>query len=174
MLRITRQTDYGIVLMTLFIEGGGADGNGTEASVMSARDMSTETKLPLPTVSKILKALTRANVLTSTRGVKGGYSLSRDAGEITIAQIIEALEGPISITDCAQIDVSADCLIKDSCPCESNWARINNAVRDALDAVRLADMASGCRIVFAGPLEGDVAEESKAAGEVEQEQDPTA
>lgn len=147
MLRITRQTDYGIVLMSLFIEGGG---NSNAKSVMSARDMAAETKLPLPTVSKILKALTRANVLDSTRGVKGGYSLNREPAEITIANIIEALEGPIAITDCSIPDGDRDCLIKGDCPCESNWNRINDAVRNALEAVLLSDMAGGCRIPFMG------------------------
>ena len=184
MLRITRQTDYGIVLMTLFIEGhaaegnGGAAGDGSDAKVMSARDMAAETKLPLPTVSKILKALTRADVLTSTRGVKGGYSLARGATDITVANIIEALEGPIAITDCAVPELERECMIKSSCPCESNWARINDAVRNALSAVRLSDMSAGCRIPFSGLPDEDVAQadlaETNDQPANEQEQDPTA
>ena len=81
MLRITRQTDYGIVLMTLFA-------GEHEKSVKSARDMAEETNLPLPTVSKILKCLTRGGLLESTRGVKGGYSLSRGSAQISVANII--------------------------------------------------------------------------------------
>jgi len=142
MLRITRQTDYGIVLMTQFLEGG-------DKKVLSARDMAEQTKLPLPTVSKILKALTRADVLSSTRGVHGGYSLSRDPHSITITDIIEALEGPISITECAD-GQPRDCLIAGHCPCEDNWSRINTAIRGALADVRLSEMNGGCKIPFSG------------------------
>ena len=84
MLRITRQTDYGIVLMTLF-------SGKSEKDVKSARDMAEETNLPLPTVSKILKSLTRGGLLESKRGVKGGYALSRASGEISVANIINAV-----------------------------------------------------------------------------------
>ena len=154
MLRITKQTDYGIVLMTLFLDG-------REDKVMSARDMAAETKLPLPTVSKILKALTRADVLSSTRGVKGGYSLARDANTIDIAQIIEALEGPIAITECADEDPTRDCLIAGSCPCENNWNRINDAVRNALSDVVLSQMNGGCKVPFSGlpdPADAEISE----------------
>jgi len=143
MIRITRQTDYGIVLMTLFLDD-------EDARVMSARDMAEETKLPLPTVSKILKALTRGGVLASTRGVKGGYSLARDSSAITITDIIEALEGPISITDCANGADTRECLIAGSCPCEDNWKRINNAVRGALAGVLLSEMTGGCMTPLSG------------------------
>jgi len=142
MLRITRQTDYGIVLMTQFLDG-------KSEKVMSARDMAEHTKLPLPTVSKILKALTRAKVLASTRGVHGGYSLARDATAITITDIIEALEGPIAITECSDGTVR-DCLIAGACPCEDNWMRINDAVRNALSGVRLSEMNGACNLPFGG------------------------
>ncbi|MEM8885933.1 MAG: SUF system Fe-S cluster assembly regulator [Planctomycetota bacterium] len=138
MLRITRQADYGIVLMTLF-------GGKNETAVLSAREMAEGSNLPLPTVSKILKCLTRGGVLKSTRGVKGGYSLARASNEISITNIIEAVEGPIAITDCLD-EQSKDCLIQDTCPCKQNWNRINEAVRSALSGVRLSDMAIGCKV----------------------------
>ncbi|MHC4955079.1 MAG: SUF system Fe-S cluster assembly regulator [Planctomycetota bacterium] len=143
MIKITRQTDYGIVLMTCF--------DGPEkGSVMSARDIAANSELPLPTVSKILKALTRADLLVSTRGVNGGYALARPSSEITIADLIEALEGPISLTDCAEGERKL-CLIPDACPCRDNWDRINVAIRSALQAVRLSDMASGCQAHLPDP-----------------------
>ena len=160
MIRITRQTDYGIVLMTLFLDG-------EDKKVMSARDMAEETKLPLPTVSKILKALTRGDILTSTRGVKGGYSLAREANTITITDIIEALEGPISITECAD-GTPRECLIAGQCPCEDNWKRINDAIRGALSEVHLDEMRGGCITPFSGvPAVGETladAAESEAPG----------
>ena len=134
MIRITRQTDYAILLMThLSVEG--AD------PLQNARDLSSVVNLPLPTVSKILKAMARAGLLTSHRGVKGGYSMARPAGEISIAEIIEALEGPIALTECLD-DTTADCSIECTCPTRTNWQRINVAVRDALASVPLSEMTT--------------------------------
>ena len=133
MLRITKQTDYGIVLMTYLA----AD---RRRSVHNARDLANVVNLPLPTVSKILKALARADLLVSHRGVKGGYSLSRDPHEISVEEIIVALEGPIAITECLDEDKS-DCDIVRSCPVQANWQRINNAVQDALRGIPLTEMA---------------------------------
>jgi FeS assembly SUF system regulator len=133
MLRITKQTDYGIVLMTHFA----AD---EARSVHNARDLAAMTKLPLPTVSKILKAMARADLLLSHRGVKGGYSLARDPAAISVAAIIEALEGPIAITEC--LDDGAECDIEGSCPVRTNWERLNGAVRDSLDAIPLSEMTT--------------------------------
>jgi len=134
MLRITRQSDYGIVLMTHLAVA-------ERDSVLNARDLAEAVNLPQPTVSKILKALARAGLLASHRGVKGGYSLALDPGEITVQQIIEALEGPIAITEC--LDDSADeCGIEFCCPVRTNWQRINDAVRDALRGIPLAEMAT--------------------------------
>ena len=94
MLRIRRLTDYGIVLLAhLASDPRGATHN--------ARELSAQTGLPLPVVSKILKHLTHSGVLVSQRGAKGGYGLARDARHITVAEIVSALEGPIALTECA-------------------------------------------------------------------------
>ncbi|MHC4849998.1 MAG: SUF system Fe-S cluster assembly regulator [Planctomycetota bacterium] len=152
MLRITRQTDYGIVLMSLFT-------GKTNEVILSARDMAKETNLPLPTVSKILKSLTRGGLLESTRGVKGGYSLARESGNISVSDIIEAIEGPIALTDCID-QTNRDCLIEQSCPCKSNWLRINMAVKAALETIPLEQMTAGCRFVFPdGTPEDDTTDE---------------
>ena len=141
MLRITKQTDYGIVLMTRLA----ADGT---ASVSNARDLAAGVNLPLPTVSKILKALARAGLIVSHRGVKGGYSLTRDAREIPVVEVIEALEGPIAMTEC--LDTTAnDCGIECSCPVRLNWQAINSAVRDALLKIPLSDMTTAVTFPFA-------------------------
>jgi len=140
MLRITKQSDYGIVLMTLFAGAGGG-------RVHSTRDLAAGAKLPLPTVSKILKALARAGLLQSHRGVKGGYRLARDPAEISVEEIIRALEGPIAITEC--IDGPNECEIERTCPVRTNWQRINGAVTDALAAIRLSEMAA--EVSFGSP-----------------------
>jgi FeS assembly SUF system regulator len=142
MIRITKQTDYGIVLMTRLARG---EGGGVE----NARDLAAATNLPLPTVSKILKALARGGLLASHRGVKGGYSLSREPAAISVEEIIRALEGPIAITECLD-DSTEECGIEFCCPCRANWARINQAVSDALRAVPLSEMTAP--ITFPQPV----------------------
>lgn len=130
MIRITKQTDYGIVLLTHLA--------AQPERHLNAPELAAETQLPVPMVSKILKILVREGILLSHRGVKGGYSLARLAQEITMAEIITALEGPIAITEC--VDVSSDCSHERLCPVRSNWHRINAAVRGALEGITLADM----------------------------------
>ncbi len=134
MLRITKQTDYSIVLMTHFA-------SDASRSVHNARDLANEINLPLPTVSKILKALAREGLLESHRGVKGGYSLARDPKQISVEEIVTALEGPIAITECLDDGID-DCGIGRGCPVRANWHRINQAVRVALGAIPLSEMAS--------------------------------
>jgi FeS assembly SUF system regulator len=132
MIRITKQTDYGIVLLTHLA--------AQPLRHVNAPELAGETQLPVPMVSKILKVLVREGLLLSNRGVKGGYSLARRPDEITMAEIIAALEGPIALTEC--IVVSSDCSHEQLCPVRSNWQRINDAVREALDGITLAEMAT--------------------------------
>ena len=94
MIRIRKLTDYGIVLLTYFAVGG-------ETSVRTARELAAKAHLPLPTVSKILKSLARSSLLVAHRGIKGGYSLARAPEEITVAEIVAALEGPLALTECS-------------------------------------------------------------------------
>jgi FeS assembly SUF system regulator len=131
MIRITKQTDYGIVLLTHLAAQPGRQYN--------APDLAAEVQLPLPTVSKILKLLARERLLLSHRGVKGGYGLARPPQEISMAEIIAVLEGPIAITECE--DEHGDCLHEPICHVRSNWQRINAAVRAALAGITLAQLA---------------------------------
>ena len=132
-MRITRQTDYGILLLTQMA-------TRPPQEVHTARDASARSGLPLPMVSKILKSLARSGVLVSQRGVKGGYSLSRRPDRITVEEIIRALEGPIHITECTH--GPGRCDQEQGCPTRVNWQRINGAIREALEGVTLAEMAS--------------------------------
>ncbi|MFQ5843359.1 MAG: SUF system Fe-S cluster assembly regulator [Planctomycetota bacterium] len=132
MIRLTRQADYGIVLMTCFA-------GHPDRALLNARDVAAVTSLPLPTVSKVLKALARGGLLNSHRGVKGGYRLARAPRRITVAEIITAVDGPIAVTECLDPG-AADCDIEPVCPCRTNWHRINQAVRDALAAIPLSKM----------------------------------
>ena len=131
MLRISKLTDYGTVVLA---ELAAHDGH-----VCSAADVSNATGIALPTVSKLFKSLAHADLVTSTRGVHGGYELARDAQDISAADVIDALEGPVSITECSSTD--SHCDFESICNVGSAWQRINVAIRDALDDVSLVDLS---------------------------------
>jgi FeS assembly SUF system regulator len=118
-------------MLTLFARDG-------KTPMKSARDLAAEAKLPLPTVSKILKLLARQGLLEAHRGVRGGFTLSRTPADITMAEVIDALEGPIGVTDCCA--PASDCGIEKSCIVKSNWMKINRVVLEALDRITLAEM----------------------------------
>ena len=132
MLRITRLTDYGIVLLCQLA--------GDPERRHAAPELAARTGLGLPIVSKILKLLTRAGILESQRGAKGGYLLQRPPEEITVAEIIAALEGPIALTECTAGEPGL-CEQEPTCPQRANWQVINRAIRRALEQVSLAQMA---------------------------------
>ncbi len=132
MIRITKRTDYGIVLLSTLAVSPGRRFNAPE--------LAAESTLPLPMVSKILKELTRAGILASHRGVHGGYALARDPQEISVSEVITALEGPIAVTECID-DAPGVCDKEANCPVSSNWGRINRAIREALDGITLAQMS---------------------------------
>ena len=133
MIRLTKMTDYSIVLMTYCALR-------PEQPIHTTRDLATESRIPLPTVGKILKQLTRKGLMISHRGVKGGYALARKPEQISIAQVISALDGPIAITDCST-DSTHKCELECVCPVSANWQLINEAVRKALGDLTLADLA---------------------------------
>jgi FeS assembly SUF system regulator len=134
MIRMTKLTDYGIVLLTHIARH-------PERLTRNAPELAAAAHLPLPTVSKILKILAREGLLVPHRGAKGGFSLARVPERITIADVINALEGPIALTECSAHG-SDRCGIESSCPVSANWRRINRAVREALTGITLAEMAA--------------------------------
>lgn len=130
MLRISKLTDYGTVLLAYLA--------ANQAAVSSAADVAHATGIAPPTVSKLLKSLARAGLVTSTRGASGGYRLSRGPQEISAADVIDALDGPVSITECSAID--GDCAHEGVCSVGGAWQRINIAIRRALDDITLNDL----------------------------------
>jgi FeS assembly SUF system regulator len=148
MLRISRLTDYAVVLTTELARHRGA---------VAVSDLSIATDIPAPTVSKVLKSLAKYGVVVSSRGTNGGYRLSDEPDRIGIVRVIEAIEGPIAVTECAEEHTS--CEHETSCGVRANWQRINRAVHDALAQITIADMTSpsigGARLV---PLLRSVAE----------------
>lgn len=136
MLRITKLTDYAIVVLAQL-----AEVRPGQEVVSTARVLAERTNLPGPTVSKILKELARSGLVTSQRGLTGGYRLARAASEINVAEIVRAVEGPIALTDCNRHEPEPSCGYAGACPVEANWVRINEAIFQALKAITLADMA---------------------------------
>ncbi len=132
MIRLTKLTDYGIVLMTHLAAYRDRRWN--------AADLASETQLPAPMVSTILKQLVREGLLDSKRGAKGGYSLEKSAKDISVVDIITALDGPIALTECSD-ETTDECSYEAICRVKSHWLKINSVVRDALVRVTLDEMA---------------------------------
>jgi len=131
MLRISRLTDYATVLLaTLASE---------PERVQTAASLAEQTHIAAPTVSKLLKQLHRAGLVSSTRGLRGGYQLARPAAQISAAAILDALEGPLALTDCSV--GHGQCEIEESCRVGRVWQRLNLAIRRALYEVSLAQLA---------------------------------
>ena len=130
MLRISKLADYGTLLLTYMAQ--------QPMELQGAKNIASNTYLPLPTVSKLLKILVQAKFLESTRGAHGGYRLACSAEEISIAQLIEAIDGTISVTQCS--DTTDHCNLAENCHVGSNWRILNKAIYAALDSVSLADM----------------------------------
>lgn len=130
MLRLSKLTDYGTVILAHMAR--------QPEAVHTAADVATATRVGLPTVSKLLKVFARAGLLTSFRGARGGYSLARPADSISAVEIIDAIEGPVAITQCS-LDHS-HCGIESVCGVGHNWQRISLVIRDALKTVTLAQL----------------------------------
>jgi FeS assembly SUF system regulator len=142
MLRISKLTDYAIIVLGHMAR--------EPSRTYAATDLADLASLAAPTASKILKSLTRAEVLTSTRGAKGGYQLARPPEQTSVASIIYALEGPIALTECGLEHDT--CQQAASCDIRGNWGIINRAIRTALESVTLADMAKPTPEEFLIPL----------------------
>ena len=136
MLRISKLTDYGTMILVHLAAPGRAVHAG---HLCSASDVATGTRLALPTVQKLLKLLARSDLVRSVRGAEGGYALARAPASITAAEILDVLEGPLSITECSTAD--SRCELEDSCPVGGAWQKINRGIRGALDEITLADLA---------------------------------
>jgi FeS assembly SUF system regulator len=128
MLRMSKLTDYGLVLLTHMAQAGALE-------VLTAHELAAASKVPLPTVSKILKELSRAGVVISHRGRRGGYALAKPAGQISVAAVIEALEGPVALTECSVTD--GGCSLEADCLAKSHWGPISRAIQRTLSRLPL-------------------------------------
>ena len=133
MLRMSKLTDYATMVMAELARGDGA--------LLTAADMATRTGLTATTVSKLLKSLTRAGLVNSQRGAQGGYVLARQPDDISAAEVIVALEGPVAITECST--EHGNCDLESVCRVGSAWQRINLAIYQALQKISLAELLRG-------------------------------
>lgn len=146
MIRLSRLADYGIVILTRLARERGRP--------MAASTLAADTAVAPAMTGKILKLLARAELLVSQRGAHGGYALARAPEAITVAEIIEALDGPIALTSCVD-PASTDCGLEPLCPARANWRRINRAIREALAGITLAEMAAAVPDGFGAPSEAE-------------------
>ena len=133
-MRLSSMADYAVVTMSAAARHD--DGGRLTASVLAQ-----ETGLPLPTVQKLVSRLAAAGLLRASRGVGGGLDLARSPAGITLAEIVEAVEGPIALTACVEHG-RHDCSLEPDCAVRPHWGVVNDAMRAALAAVSLADLAA--------------------------------
>lgn len=132
MLRMSKLTDYGTVIMSHMAR--------RPHDVHSVSSMAAAVGVAAPTTTKILKTLARNDLVQSRRGAKGGYMLSRPPEQISIAEVMDAMEGPLGITECGA--VAGLCAQEPNCPLRENWQRVNQIIRRTLDRVSLAEISS--------------------------------
>jgi FeS assembly SUF system regulator len=135
MLKLGKLADYGTMVVTVLA--------AEPERLHSAQELAARTHVSAPTVSKLLKQLTKGGVVESLRGAHGGYKLARPAASVTVADVIAAIDGPIALTECSVH--KGDCAVESTCSVRGNWRLINTAIHQALKSVTLADMAAPAR-----------------------------
>lgn len=133
MLRLNKLTDYAVVLLSQLA----CDHNAVAG--MNVTTLARRSSLTDSTIAKVMKSLCKAQLVVSQRGAMGGYRLAKPADSISVAEIIEAMDGPIALTECVE-DSGDMCGTSLHCPLRGNWNRVNTAVKSALGAISLADM----------------------------------
>jgi len=136
MFRISRLTDYGTMLLVYLAQHGDR--------LCSASDVALATHVAQPTVQKLLKVLAKTGLVDSVRGAEGGYRLARTPDSINAAEILDALEGPVAITECSTIE--SHCELEPMCQVGDAWQKINKAIRLALTEITLADLGHPPRV----------------------------
>jgi FeS assembly SUF system regulator len=132
MIRISRMADYALLVvfkMRSFDE------------LITLSRLCELTNLSLPTIRKLMRALTQSNVVKSVRGSRGGYKLSSQPDQTSIAEVIEAIDGPIALTECAKSN-GGDCQIANTCELKENWNIVNRLISDALHNVTIDAMGN--------------------------------
>lgn len=143
MLRLSKLTDYAVVVMVQLSRD-----NGRDDGVSTSPFLAQATGIPEPTVAKVLKALASSGLVASQRGARGGYRLARALSAVPVADVIAAIDGPISMTACVD-GATGGCEAQQCCPIRGRWDSVNDAIRDTLRRITLDSMdadASGEQI----------------------------
>ena len=146
MLSFTRKTDYALVALARLAEQAGSSDGGRDEEVLSARQIGNQYGIPLPVLMNILKELVKGGLVRSTRGVQGGYSLATNPQEITVARVIESIEGPVKFLPCCEEDEAVacrECRIHPRCPITDSVRTLNGYLNDYLNRITLADLVAG-------------------------------
>ena len=134
-MRLSSLADYAVVIMSAAARAG-------SGARLSATVLAKETGIPLPTTQKLLQRLGQAGLFRSVRGGGGGFMLTRGPAEISLADIVEAVEGPIAMTACVE-EGRHDCALEGSCAVKPHWGAVNGAIRASLSGVSLETLAGG-------------------------------
>ena len=132
-MRLSHLADYAVVLMT-------AAARRPAGARLSATELSADTGVPLPTAQKLMGQLATCGLLSSARGAGGGFALARPAADISLADIVEAVEGPIALTMCSEAN-NHECILDAHCRVKPHIGVVGDAVRGALGAVSLTELA---------------------------------
>ena len=151
MLRVTRLTDYATVLLTVLAS--------EPDRVWPAAELAARARLEPTTVAKVLKPLAHAGLVAGFRGTNGGYRLARSVGEVSLIAIVEAMEGPLEMTECS--GEHSTCEHEAHCGLPTHWRRINDVIAEALGAVTLADLVPKARAARRIPVRLAVAERTE-------------
>lgn len=138
MIRMSKLADYAFILLGQMM----AD----DKSSWSASDLAERTTLPLPTAAKLMKTLAKGGIVVARRGAAGGYLLARPASEISVADIVTAVDGPIALTECVDESEDRHCAVQRLCPLHGGWDKVNKAIKVALESVSLAEMNAGAMV----------------------------
>ena len=158
MFKLKRMTDYAIVVLGVLAHRRG--------EIMATAQLARLTGLNQPTIAKVAKTLVAADLLETQRGVHGGYRLARPSAMISLVQIVEAMEGPITVNDCVE-GAQYPCVVSNCCFMSRNWNRVNLAVRNALNDVSLEDLIDPAQL-FA-PVDRDQVIDQKVPSTQESE-----
>ena len=135
MLRLSKLTDYAVVVLSALARDGGA------ADVRAAQELAFASGVAEPTVAKVLKALAQAGLVEGVRGARGGYRLARPLATVPLSDVIVAIDGPIALTACVDGAVG-ECGAEAICPVRGRWDPVNDAIRQALAGISVAELAS--------------------------------
>ncbi len=154
MLRLSKLTDYAVVVLIRLSDAERASGD----AVHTAPGLAVATGVPEPTVAKVLKALAGAGLVVSQRGARGGYRLARPVDEVSVADVITAIDGPIALTACVD-GGTGSCDVESMCAVKGRWDLVNDAIHAALTGISLTDMrVASIPLVFRVPASLSAAE----------------